>query len=418
MFDLIIKEAASRFGLGDKAGPLVQMLVAYMTNKDTGGLSGFINMFKNKGLGDVAGSWLGGNASAQAINGTQIENVLGGKGGFLEAALSKTGLSSGVATSALGYLMPSILGKLTPGGSVPTSLPQEVMGFAEQGKGLFGGLLGSGAAAATGAASAVGAVGNMASGALNTASAGGGGMMKWLWLIVPIAIGLWALKSCGGVEEAAKKAADAAKATASATADAAKATADSAKSAADAAKATASSATDAAANAAKGATDAAQGAATGAIDAAKGAATGAVDAAKGAATGALDAAKGAAASGAAAVAGAMDKLPGLVDGAPSTKLYFDSGKVNLPADANDKLKPIIEYLKANAGTKAALSGYHDPTGDLAQNQELAKNRAKMVRESLRAAGLTDDQILTAKPEQTAATVSLQEARRVEVSVRK
>ena len=42
MFDLIIREAASRFGLGDKAGPLVQMLLAYLTNKDTGGLSGFI----------------------------------------------------------------------------------------------------------------------------------------------------------------------------------------------------------------------------------------------------------------------------------------------------------------------------------------------------------------------------------------
>ena len=37
MFDLIIREAASRFGLGDKAGPLVQMLLAYFTNKDTGG---------------------------------------------------------------------------------------------------------------------------------------------------------------------------------------------------------------------------------------------------------------------------------------------------------------------------------------------------------------------------------------------
>ena len=114
------------------------MLVAYMTNKDTGGLAGFINMFKNKGLGDIASSWLGGNASAQAISGTQIENVLGGKGGFLEAALSKTGLSSSVATSALGYLVPAVLGKLTPGGSIPTSLSQDILGFAEQGKSLLG----------------------------------------------------------------------------------------------------------------------------------------------------------------------------------------------------------------------------------------------------------------------------------------
>ncbi len=80
---------------------------------------------------------------------------------------------------------------------------------------------------------------------------------------------------------------------------------------------------------------------------------------------------------------------------------------------------MIEYVKANAGTKAALSGYHDPTGDKAQNEELAKNRAKMVREMLRSAGLSEDQILMAKPEQMAATGGdLKEGRRVEVSVRK
>ncbi len=389
MFDLIIKEAASRFGLGDKAGPLVQMLVAYMTNKDTGGLAGFINMFKNKGLGGIANSWLGGNASAQAVSGTQIENVLGGKGGFLEAALGKTGLSSSVATSALSYLLPSVLGKLTPGGSIPTSLSQDILGFAEHGKSLLGGLLGSGVAAASGAASAVG---NMASGAADAAGNAGSGMMKWLWWIIPIAIGLWLLKSCTGADEAAKKAADAAKATATATADAT-------KSAADAARSTAGAAVDATKSAAGAAADATKGA----IDATKDAAS---------------AATSTAASGATAVMNYLDKLPGLVAAAPGTKLYFDSGKIDVPADTSEKLKPVIEYVKGNAGTKAAISGYHDPTGDKAQNEELAKNRAKMVRENLRAAGLTEDQILMAKPEQTAATGDLKEARRVEVSVRK
>lgn len=415
MFDLIIKEVASRFGLGDKAGPLVQMLVAYMTNKDTGGLAGFINMFKNKGLGDIASSWLGGNASAQAISGTQIENVLGGKGGFLEAALSKTGLSSSVATSALGYLVPAVLGKLTPGGSIPTSLSQDILGFAEQGKSLLGGLLGSGVAPASGAASAVG---NMASGAADAASNAGSGMMKWLWWIIPIAIGLWLLKSCGGADEAAKKAADAAKATATATADATKA-------ASDAAKSTAGAAVDATKSAAGAAVDATKSAAGAAVDATKSAAGAAADATKGAmeatkdaASSATSAAASTAASGAAAVMNYLDKLPGLVAAAPSTKIYFDSGKIDVPADTSEKLKPVIEYVKGNAGTKAAISGYHDPTGDKAQNEALAKNRAKMVRENLRAAGLTEDQILMAKPEQTAATGDLKEARRVEVSVRK
>ncbi len=54
------------------------------------------------------------------------------------------------------------------------------------------------------------------------------------------------------------------------------------------------------------------------------------------------------------------------------KLYFDTGKADLPADAAAKLAPLAD--KAKAGAKVKISGYHDATGDLAQNQELAKQR--------------------------------------------
>ena len=65
MFDKIIREAASRFGLGDKGAMLVQTLLAHMTNKDTGSLSGFIDKFKDAGLGAMVSSWLGGGSGAQ-----------------------------------------------------------------------------------------------------------------------------------------------------------------------------------------------------------------------------------------------------------------------------------------------------------------------------------------------------------------
>jgi uncharacterized protein YidB (DUF937 family)/outer membrane protein OmpA-like peptidoglycan-associated protein len=406
MFDLIIKEVASRFGLGDKAAPLVQMLVAFMTNKDTGGLSGFINLFKSKGMGDLVSSWMGGSAAPLGINHAQIENVFGGKGGMLETVLGKTGLSSGTALSALSFLLPSLLGKLTPGGSVPTSLSSEISSFAEKGSGLLGGLLGAGAAAATAAtgaaagaaaagAKAVGNAGHAATAAAgiatgaaaNAGKAASGGLMKFLPWVIAAAIALWLLKTCTGGDamDAAKKTADAAKATATATADATKATAGAA------------------------------------VDAAKSTATAAVDATKAAADAASTAAASTvatAATGAAAALSYLDKLPEIVGGAPVTKIYFASGKIDVPADTAEKIKPIIEYVKANAGTKAALSGFHDPTGDKAQNEELAKNRAKMVREMVRSAGLMEDQILMAKPEQTAGSGDNQEARRVEVTVRK
>jgi K(+)-stimulated pyrophosphate-energized sodium pump len=87
----------------------------------------------------------------------------------------------------------------------------------------------------------------------------------------------------------------------------------------------------------------------------------------------------------------------------AAKLYFASGKIDTPPDAAKMLEPVIAYLKANPAAKAAISGFHDSTGAVATNEELAKNRAKAVRELLKGAvqGTAADN---------------QEARRVEVSI--
>ncbi len=55
------------------------------------------------------------------------------------------------------------------------------------------------------------------------------------------------------------------------------------------------------------------------------------------------------------------------------------------------LSSVIEYLKANPGTTAVISGYLDP-GNEAANDELAKNRAEAVRLSLVAAGIEESRI--------------------------
>ncbi|MCE2969925.1 MAG: OmpA family protein, partial [Burkholderiales bacterium] len=83
---------------------------------------------------------------------------------------------------------------------------------------------------------------------------------------------------------------------------------------------------------------------------------------------------------------------------------------------NASLAPIVAYLQANAGAKAVISGFHDPTGNRDANQDLAKNRAKAVREQLKAAGIAEDRIVLQKPQETTGTGTDPEARRVEVSV--
>jgi outer membrane protein OmpA-like peptidoglycan-associated protein len=101
---------------------------------------------------------------------------------------------------------------------------------------------------------------------------------------------------------------------------------------------------------------------------------------------------------------------------PAAKLYFDTGKTALPNNSDTTLAPIIEWLKTHDTTKAVLSGYHDSRGNKAVNEELAKNRAKSVREALKTAGIDETRIEMRKPESVDGGGDLTEARRVEVSV--
>ncbi len=80
------------------------------------------------------------------------------------------------------------------------------------------------------------------------------------------------------------------------------------------------------------------------------------------------------------------------------------------------LEVIVVHAKANPGAKLAISGFHDPSGSQAVNEEVAKNRAKAVRDSLKNVGIAEERIELRKPEATTGGGDPAEARRVEVSV--
>jgi K(+)-stimulated pyrophosphate-energized sodium pump len=101
---------------------------------------------------------------------------------------------------------------------------------------------------------------------------------------------------------------------------------------------------------------------------------------------------------------------------PAVKIYFETAKTDIDAKDRDTVGNIIAYLKANPTAKGVISGFHDPRGDKAANEELSKNRAKSVRELLRAAGIDEARIVMQKPVETAGSGDLAEARRVELSV--
>lgn len=98
------------------------------------------------------------------------------------------------------------------------------------------------------------------------------------------------------------------------------------------------------------------------------------------------------------------------------KIYFGSGVHRLPTDGPSTLAPIITWLNDNPDSKAVISGFHDPTGDYASNQRLAKKRAESVLNALTSQGIDANRLEMRKPEVTEGGGSLAEARRVEVSV--
>lgn len=175
MFDVLIREMAVRFNLGDKALPLLQMLLARVAQKDTGGLPGFLERLKAAGMGPTIQTWLGGGPLAKAATHSQIENALGQTGGLLEEICARLDAPRDDVAGALGYLLPYVVGKLTPGGSMPASLPDEVQSLAEVGQTLLAAPL----------------------------PASGGGSGKWLWPAVgAVAVALLGLSYCSKGAEA------------------------------------------------------------------------------------------------------------------------------------------------------------------------------------------------------------------------
>lgn len=103
-------------------------------------------------------------------------------------------------------------------------------------------------------------------------------------------------------------------------------------------------------------------------------------------------------------------------GEPLIKLYFDSGKADLPANAADEVAKVVAKLQEDATKIVLISGYHDETGGAAVNAEVAKARALAVKDALIAAGIPADKVNLRKPAITLGGGEAAEARRVEVRV--
>lgn len=103
--------------------------------------------------------------------------------------------------------------------------------------------------------------------------------------------------------------------------------------------------------------------------------------------------------------------------APEARVYFETGSDALSNEAQAALAQAADAARADGSKSLLISGFHDASGDAAQNAELAKKRAMAVRHALEANGVTADRLVLDKPALASGGSDAREARRVDVRLR-
>ena len=114
LLDSLENEAFGKV-LGGSSNPLASSLLQMIQNQP-GGLQGLVQNFHDKGLGEVASSWVGSGQN-MPISSDQIHQVLGSD--QVKELAAKAGISPDAAGGAIAQLLPGIIDKLTPNGQVP-----------------------------------------------------------------------------------------------------------------------------------------------------------------------------------------------------------------------------------------------------------------------------------------------------------
>ena len=100
---------------GGHAGMLDDLL-KLVNDPQSGGLGGLIQKFNEKGLGDLMSSWISTGKNLP-VSADQINNALGSD--KIKDLAAKYNLGEHDASKSLADLLPQLIDKLTPNGSVP-----------------------------------------------------------------------------------------------------------------------------------------------------------------------------------------------------------------------------------------------------------------------------------------------------------
>lgn len=95
---------------------LLDTVVGMLSNPQSGGLQGLLETFKQKGLGEVAGSWVSTGKNLP-VSPDQLQQVMGS--GKIQEIAQSLGIDASKVSAGLSKILPQVIDKLTPQGSVP-----------------------------------------------------------------------------------------------------------------------------------------------------------------------------------------------------------------------------------------------------------------------------------------------------------
>jgi len=101
--------------VGNKQNEIMPIIIN-LISEQSGGLSGLIQKFTSKGLGNIATSWVGTGKNLP-ISPAQIQDVLGADA--IKNMSSKLGMDTNTFTKQLSNLLPEAVNTLTPDGKIP-----------------------------------------------------------------------------------------------------------------------------------------------------------------------------------------------------------------------------------------------------------------------------------------------------------
>jgi uncharacterized protein YidB (DUF937 family) len=116
LFDDALGFFKKQMGMGEEQSSVLHSILGLVGNPEAGGLGGLMDRLREHGLGREADSWvsLGDNLP---VTGDQIRDALGGQ--TVEQLAAQLGRSPAEAAQQLADVLPQMIDKLTPTGSLP-----------------------------------------------------------------------------------------------------------------------------------------------------------------------------------------------------------------------------------------------------------------------------------------------------------